>query len=225
MLRQEKKYLLTAVDFMRMSALVANIMRPDCHNGAQGFYSIRSLYFDTPFDDDYNDKIDGLEQRRKIRLRSYAPNSDFAMLEIKQKEGNKQLKRSIKLGKEDSMALIGCDYSVLKNYSDPLAAELYALMSVKAYRPKEVVEYKRKAFIANENKIRITFDNTIRASEACFDIFSNNIPVRPALDDFSTVLEVKFNGFLPCYIKDLINVSDRLLMSVSKYCLARGLAQ
>lgn len=44
----------------------------DKHNGAGG-YRIRSLYFDTLDDNDYRDKLDGMELRRKIRLRNYDP--------------------------------------------------------------------------------------------------------------------------------------------------------
>jgi hypothetical protein len=35
------------------------------------------------------------------------------------------------------------------------------------------------------------------------------------------VLEVKFNGFLLGYIKELINSADKSELSVSKYVLAR----
>ncbi|MCD8025783.1 MAG: polyphosphate polymerase domain-containing protein [Clostridiales bacterium] len=224
-LRQEKKYFITALDYMRMSGLLGSILKEDPHNGKTGFYRIRSLYFDTPFDDDYNDKIDGLELRRKIRLRIYDENSDFAMLEMKQKQGSMQLKRSIKLSWSDAQSLISGDYSPLKWYSDAFAAELYGLMRAKAYLPKAVVEYKRRAFIAPENKIRITLDSAIRATEANFDIFLNNLPMYPVFDDFNSVLEVKYNDFLLSYIKKLISVSDRSILSVSKYCLARSLSK
>lgn len=223
-LRQERKYLITEFESKHMSSLLESVMAQDPHNGSCGFYKIRSLYFDTPFDDDYNDKIDGLELRRKIRLRTYQIDADFAMLEMKQKQGNMQLKRSLVLNKGDAQALISCDYSPLKNYSEPFAAELYGIMNTKSYRPKAVVEYKRKAFVAKENRIRITFDNTIRATETCFDIFSHHLPLYPVLDDFNTVLEVKYNGFMLSYIKNLINVADRSRVSVSKYCLARTLS-
>lgn len=40
---------------------------------------------------------------------------------------------------------------------------------------------------------------------------------------FQLVLEVKYNGFLLSYIKDALNDVERSELSVSKYCLARGL--
>ena len=85
-----------------------------------------------------------------------------------------------------------------------------------------MVEYQRKAFIAKENKIRVTFDSHIVATETCFDLFSGNLVMYPVLDPFNTVLEVKYNGFLLSYIKELVNRVDRSQLSVSKYCLARS---
>ena len=43
----------------------------------------------------------------------------------------------------------------------------------------------------------------------------------PVLDKFSVVLEVKFNGFLLDYIKDMLNEVNKSELSVSKYMLAR----
>ena len=221
--RQEKKYLITQMDFFQISAVLQKVMLQDEHNGALG-YKIRSLYFDTPDNSDYTEKIDGLEVRRKIRLRNYGPQNNFAMLEMKQKQGEAQKKRSLRMSREDANRLILCDYSVLKKYTEPFAAECFGLMQMRCYRPKTVVEYQRKAFIAKENKIRVTFDSNIVATETCYDIFSDSLAMYPVLDPFNLVLEIKFNGFMLSYIKDLINLADRSSLSVSKYCLARSAA-
>lgn len=83
--RQEKKYFMTLFDMKKLSGQLDQVMIQDAHNGANG-YNIRSLYFDTINERDYETKIDGLELRRKIRLRIYDPAADFAMLEMKQKK-------------------------------------------------------------------------------------------------------------------------------------------
>ena len=220
-LRQEKKYFISAEDALKFVSAFEKVMLQDEHNGSQG-YMIRSLYFDTIDDRDYNDKIDGLELRRKIRLRIYDPKSNFAMLEMKQKQGESQKKRSLRLVREDAQKLILCQYDVLKKYNSPFATECYGFMHMHCYRPKTVVEYNRKAFIAKENKIRVTIDTNIRANESCFDIFSEHLPLYYVLDPFNAVLEVKFNGFLLSYIKTLVNIADKSNLSVSKYCLARS---
>ena len=218
--REEKKFLISIDDFRQKSHYLESIMMQDSHNGTHG-YMIRSLYFDTPFDDDFFEKQAGIELRRKIRLRCYDPSQDYAMLEMKQKQGAQQLKRSLKVTREDALRLIDCDYSPLLRYADPFAAELYAYMHMKCYRPKTIVQYNRKAFIAKENKIRVTFDNQIVATESRFDLFSEHLNMNPVLDMYDVVMEVKFNGFLLGYIRDAINSIDRSEISVSKYCLAR----
>lgn len=53
---------------------------------------IRSLYFDSLEDIDWQEKEDGIELRRKIRLRNYGSQSSFAKLEMKQKQGSNQKK-------------------------------------------------------------------------------------------------------------------------------------
>lgn len=220
-LRQEKKYLMTMADIYALSRHLESVMSQDPHNGAQG-YSIRSLYFDTLEERDYQSKMDGLELRRKIRLRIYDPAASFAMLEMKQKEGAYQKKRSLRVDREDAGQLARGQYDRLLHYSEPFAAECYALLHSQCYRPKTIVEYRRKAYVAKENKIRVTFDHQIRATETCMDLFAPDLNLYPVLDPFNGVLEVKYNGFLLSYIKALVSGADRSELSVSKYCLARS---
>lgn len=96
-------------------------MTQDPHNGTHG-YIIRSLYFDTPYDTDFFEKQAGVELRRKLRLRCYDPGLDYAMLEMKQKQGTRQLKRSLRISRADALRLIKGDYTTLLHYSDPFAA-------------------------------------------------------------------------------------------------------
>lgn len=219
--RQEKKYLMTILDLQKLSGRLEPVMLQDPHNGAQG-YTIRSLYFDTPWETDYQDKIDGLELRRKLRLRIYSPSDSFAMLEMKQKEGNYQKKRSLRLTREDAQQVAQGQYRPLLDYSDPFAAECYGLLHRQCYRPKTIVAYQRKAFIARENKIRITLDHHIQATETCWDLFSPHLNLYPVMDPYNGLLEVKYNGFLLSYLKNLISGANRSELSVSKYCLARS---
>lgn len=217
--REEKKFLISIDEFIKKSHMLSQVMTEDAHNGVHG-YIIRSLYFDTVYDSDYFEKLAGVETRRKIRLRIYDPDADFAMLEMKQKQGVNQLKRSLRLSRNDALALTRGDYSPLLSYREPFAAECYAMMTCRCYRPKTIVQYNRKAFIAKENKIRITFDNNITATESSFDLFSSALNMSPVLDPYDVVLEVKFNGFLLDYIRRMINSIDRSELSVSKYVLA-----
>lgn len=223
-LRQEKKFLIGLPEYYYHSGNLAKFMMEDPHNRGDG-YPIRSLYFDSIEDRDYQEKIDGVELRRKIRLRCYGPDSDFGLLEIKQKEGPMQKKRSLRLSREEAVRLTKGDYGVLLSCREPLARECYAVMNMYGYRPCSVVEYRRRAFIARENKIRVTFDHHIVGTESSFDIFDGSLPQYPVQDQSLVVLEVKYNGFLLSYIKDMLSSCAAGEISVSKYCLSRNVGK
>lgn len=218
--RQEKKYLISIDEYVKHSHYLSQLLQQDSHNGLNG-YMIRSLYFDTLDDRDYFEKLNGLYIRRKIRLRIYDPASEYAHLEMKQKQGPYQKKRSLQIKRADAIQLCKGNYSSLLNYPEPFAAECYGYMNMHCYRPTAVIQYNRKAFIAKENKIRITFDNHIEATESCFDIFSNNLNMHPVLDRFNVVLEVKYNHFLLSYIRSMINQCSKSELAVCKYVLGR----
>lgn len=219
--RQEKKYFMTLPDLFQLAGRLDQVLHQDEHNGSQG-YRIRSLYFDTLEDGDFWEKIEGVERRQKLRLRLYDPAASFAMLEMKQKQGEYQRKRSLRLSRSDAMAIAAGRYDCLLAYRNPFAAECYGLLHGKCYRPKTIVEYQRKAYIAKENRIRVTLDHRIRATEASLALFDPKLNTVPVLDSFHGILEVKFNGFLLSYIKQLLNQADRAPLSASKYCMARS---
>ena len=216
--RQEKKYFMNLLDMAQLSARLDQVMLRDAHSGAQG-YAIRSLYFDSLDERDYQEKVDGIELRRKLRLRIYDPAADFAMLEMKQKEGIYQKKRSLRIARADAEALARGCYDSLLSYPDPFAAECYGLMTMWCYRPKTIVEYRRLAYIARENKIRITFDRDIRAAVGGWDLFDQHLPTLPVLDPGTLVMEVKFTEFLPQTLRELLPPKAQEWTAVSKYVL------
>lgn len=219
-LREEKKFLLDQAAALALRAHLRPALHADAHNGADG-YPVRSLYFDTPDERDFFEKEDGVELRRKLRLRVYSPTADFALFEMKQKQGQYQRKRSLRLPRDAAQALIAGDQSVLLREGSAFGKECYAIMQTRAYRPKTVVEYDRFAFVSPENAIRITFDSAIRANECDFDVFDPALPLNSVLAPFAVVLEVKYNGFLLSYIKDMLLPVQGSELSVSKYCMAR----
>lgn len=83
--RIEKKYELNELQKSILVNKLSSIMKLD-ENGDQNGYLVRSLYFDSIYDDDYFDKVNGLENRKKIRLRIYSPDQKMVKLEIKQKK-------------------------------------------------------------------------------------------------------------------------------------------
>ena len=73
--RQELKYW---IDLERADAIrkrIQSMMRPDSHAGPgpHGAYRVDSAYLETPDTRCYLDKLDGVEHRRKFRIRVYGP--------------------------------------------------------------------------------------------------------------------------------------------------------
>lgn len=221
-LRKEKKFLMNVASAASARARLGTVLASDAHNNGSKGYVVRSLYFDTAHDRDYTSQAAGLEVRRKVRLRVYDPSADFALLELKQKQGDSQRKRSLALTRSDAMGLLSGNMDVLLNRSEPFALEMYGLMRANGYYPKCVVEYDRVAFAARENSIRVTFDHAVRASSLNLDLFDPKLALHPVMDPFNMILEVKYNGFLLSYVKNALGEVDKSEISVSKYSLARS---
>lgn len=221
-LRREEKYPLKLQEAMQYESMLEQVLLTDAFS-ANGAYSVRSLYFDTVDDKDFFDKYTEQDLRRKIRLRIYSPQDTAAKLEMKQKENIYQKKRSLSITREDAIALVDGRYSVLLNYPDDFAAEVFGIMSAECYRPKSIVQYQRRAFMAKENNIRLTFDREICATESNMDLFSDNLPLYSVFDPDKTIFEVKYDRFMLGYISDIISSIDRRSISSSKYCMSRSI--
>lgn len=219
-LRQEKKYLLSIEQTERMRRCLSRALEEDTH-AEQGGYLVRSLYFDTPDDTDFHEKSDGIGERRKIRLRIYDPKDKKVKLELKEKTGDFQRKRSLIVSREEAQQMTEGDYTCLLLREDPFAQDMYITMQEKAYRPRCVVEYDRSAWFVRENDIRITLDANIRATESHLDLFSDKLLTYPVSERGMTTLEVKFNRFLLSYVRDLLALHGQPQVSASKYCMAR----
>ncbi len=64
--RHEFKYMLNKGWYEILRQRVKPVMKPDSH-GNNGIYRITSLYLDDVFDSAYNDKLMGLDVRKKYR--------------------------------------------------------------------------------------------------------------------------------------------------------------
>ena len=103
--RHEWKCYISEREAYMLAQYFLRVMRVDSHAGPDGQYWIRSLYFDTPGNRDYYDKLNGYSERRKIRLRIYDTDTDVAMLEHKCKQGAYVRKESMQLGRQDAIRL------------------------------------------------------------------------------------------------------------------------
>lgn len=72
----------------------------------QSGYMIRSLYFDDRFERAYEEKLAGVESRKKYRIRIYNCSDKVIKLECKHKEGQYIHKTAAALTREEADALI-----------------------------------------------------------------------------------------------------------------------
>lgn len=218
--RRELKYPIGEIDYYKVNELFKKVLTPDKNNKEYG-YRIRSLYFDSINNCDYFSKMDGEEIRKKIRLRIYDTNTDIVKLEIKRKLNISQIKETTTISREDAITLINKDYSVLLKYDNQTAHSAYNIMTVQQYQPVVLVDYNRRAYIHNENNIRVTLDSDIRSNEFDFNMFSEDVIMTPIVDYYNALLEVKFDGELFCWISQALTDLDTTNQSLSKYCTSR----
>lgn len=218
--RRELKYPIGEMDYYKVNELFKEVLTPDPNNKNYG-YRIRSLYFDSLNNDDYYAKVNGEEIRKKIRLRIYDTSTDKVKLEIKRKINVSQRKETTTISREDAIALINKDYSVLLKYKNDTAKSAYNIMTIGQYRPVVLVDYNRRAYIHSENNIRVTLDSDIKSNEFDFDMFNEDILMTPIVDYYNAVLEVKFDGELFCWISQALAGLDTTNRSLSKYCSSR----
>lgn len=218
--RKEMKYDIGLIETANMKRRLGIYMESDPHNGETG-YLVRSLYFDTLYDMDFEQKADGYDERQKIRLRVYSADAQTAKLEVKEKTDALQRKRSLLLDRRESMQMINGDYHFLMRREEELSHWLYTFLSAHCYRPKCVVEYDRYAYILDHNDTRITFDSNLRAGESNLDIFNRDMALYPVSPPGAVTMEVKYSGFLLTHLKNELKHCDKMRCSNSKYCRAR----
>lgn len=220
--RSEWKYYISLGEYFYLKELLENVMTKDPNMKKTGQYYIRSLYFDSFDNIDYMTKINGVENRKKIRLRIYDTDTEKVKLEIKNRFNCYMLKESLTIGRNEGLSMIHGDFSVLDRYDHEVARKARNIMTTGVYSPKVIVDYDREAYIYPEHNVRVTFDKNIRA--VCSDnIFADNLSMTPLIREPVMVLEVKYDRMLPEYLKNAISSARLLNSSISKYCMAREL--
>jgi hypothetical protein len=214
--RHEFKYVIPYGEMLKLRMELEKVLTLD----RGGPYMVRSLYFDTMDDEDYYAKQGGEMKRKKIRLRIYDINNDYAKMEIKGKYDIHQLKESLVIKKSDAKEIIQGNYDNLLLMNNDLALKLHTYLQ-NGYRPKVIIEYDRIAYITSTTT-RITFDYNIKRSDDFNHFYSHNINYLELTNPNDVVLEVKFDRFLEPYINKILEKYINRYQSVSKYVMGRN---
>lgn len=217
--RHELKHTINAADYAQLRARLRAIAKPDAHADADGRYTIRSLYFDNYVDKAVTEKLSGLSRREKFRLRYYNGDDSFIRLEKKSKANLLAYKESAVLTKAQCEALLSGEYRQIKLPEEPLLMELYTKLHYQSLRPRTIVDYLREAYVYPAGNVRITFDSRVRMSSDVAGFFkprSGGIPAAKGM-----IMEIKYDGFLPDIISDIVQINGRSQTEFSKYIAAR----
>lgn len=216
--RNEWKYFLPQWEYAALRQRFDVIMEHDA-NAMDGGYMIRSLYFDDYWNSAYEQKMAGVYDRKKYRIRIYNCEDKVIKLERKLKNGNYIFKESASLTREETERIIAGDYEFLLKNPQPLCREFYFECMANCMRPRVIVDYEREPFILDMGEVRITFDSHVRAAAGTFDIFDPGLVSYEVLEPGRVILEVKFTEFLPKVVKDLLPSSREEFSAISKYTL------
>ena len=229
--RHEYKFIISISQSLLLKERLSGLMKKDINSGKKGSYEIRSIYFDDIHNSCIKHNEAGTDPRAKYRIRSYGVSDEKIVLEKKIKQNGMTKKRQQQLTKDQYEILKRCDdKGILKRASDkelffhdqpPLVQELLSLKQMRRMQPKVIVTYERTPFVEEAGNVRVTFDDNI-ASSAEFDLFfSHRLPKRPVMPVGQTLMEVKFDEFLPEYIKKTLEIGRLSQTTFSKYYLCR----
>ena len=221
-LRHEWKHQINPQEDLVLSQRLGKLFPRDGNAGPDGAYRVTSLYFDTPYDSALREKLDGVNRREKFRLRYYGTDLSFLRLEKKYKVNGLCGKRSARLTREQAERLLRGDARFLLDSGDALLLELYSKIQGQGLRPKTIVRYDREAFLYAPGNVRITLDRDIRTGLGSVDFLNPGVFCVRAAGP-GTVLEVKYDAFLPEIVRMAVQVPGRQAAACSKYALCRRL--
>ena len=223
-LRHELKFPITRTQLEVLRHTIGKVLTLDPNADKETrSYHIRSLYFDTVFDDALYDKIAGVKDRDKYRIRIYNLSDKNIFMECKTKVGSLISKRSVKISRDLTEQLMAGDPTGLESTQSGLLRDVYREMRTRLLHPAVIVDYEREAYIHPAEEVRITFDMKVRTGLNSIDLFNPHVPTIPVLDHDETILEVKYNRVLPPYLVSLLSFAcpEATQTAVSKYTLCR----
>lgn len=209
------------IDKIAISSRISSVLQRDPYTGSKGYYIVRSIYFDDINNSALHEKLMGVKDREKYRIRLYDYSTATIRLEKKVKNNGFGYKETALLSLAECQALLAGEYDFLKTRSEAVCRSLYAKVATGLFKPKTIVEYQREAYVWEPGRIRITIDSfpkTGMGSTAFLDF--STILVSTGEPGFS-ILEIKYDHYLPKHICNLVQLQNRDITSVSKYVLCR----
>lgn len=224
-LRYEFKYLLNNSISKNILQDAKNFMYLDdfAKKNDKGYF-VRSLYYDNSSYDNFFEKVDGMQLRRKFRIRTYSNTlkKDNTFLELKGRQNDRILKKRTIINEEDIESfenLKNLEKLKIKYKNNNIINNFIFEVYRKKICPKILVDYYRVPLI---NKFglyfRLTFDSNLVTSKST-TLFQDkeNFPVK--YKPGNTILEVKFERSIPTWFHKIIQTYNLNRKSISKFVL------
>jgi SPX domain protein involved in polyphosphate accumulation len=237
--RYELKFVLPLSEKERLLELIAPNLYAD-KNGDNACYRISSIYFDTSDRKYYWEKVDGIEIRKKVRLRFYHSVDDQHLenprayfLEIKRRYNNSILKERIKLNRDNALVLIKDEQAfnqLSELYKPSNENDQRSLINLETIyhqdhlQSSNIITYIREAWMGKwDEKLRITFDSFVQAYQPwqLENIRENS--GAPLIPHTFMIMELKFDSAVPVWLRDVIVKLGYTQQRFSKY--AHGVEQ
>lgn len=187
-------------------------------------YTVKSIYFDSPTLTYYFEKLDGLRVRKKLRIRTYDKEQENVFIEIKRRYINLIVKERVPFPKRETLLLFDekedLDFSKFSPSTEYVVNKFFYNMIKERLRPTVLIIYERKPFVHPlDSTQRITIDFDLRAyAYPRLEDLLDGIEGQSISHPFA-ILELKFNDFMPKWMRELVREYNLFPESISKYCL------
>lgn len=218
--RHEIKYLCNHIQLAVIQSRLKAIMKLDPH-ATMGQYTVRSMYFDDYENRCYTENESGVDPREKFRIRIYNSNDKRITLECKRKEKGKTHKTSCRITKFEFESILNGAPLYQAHCQSELLTKFITLTKTRLFTPSVIVEYERVPYVYTLGNVRITLDRNIRSSSDFSHFFEENIKTRQILPKGQHLLEVKYDEFLPEFIKEVLQLGELQQTTFSKFYLCK----
>lgn len=219
MYRVEDKYIVSGNRLWILEQHIAMLLPIDSSSNENG-YKISSLYFDDIMDSMLADTLDGNPVRDKYRIRIYNDSFTNIKLEVKRKKYNRVYKISSEITLDELHDLMSGRLIPDRNNLNDARTLFNLAIRTRELVPKIIVTYDRRAYVYESGNVRIMFDRNIRASDQ-WNLFGGQSIKYDYAETPGTVLEVKYDEFIPKFIMQVLETGNMLQTSNSKYEICR----
>ncbi len=211
--RYELKYLIS--DEQKRCLIEA--AKPYMALDSYGRTLIRNIYFDT---DSYRLARRSIEKpvyKEKLRVRSYgdAMYDSDVFVELKKKYDGIVYKRRISLPYNEAMAWLCGEIDAPRKTQISREIDYFKDFYSVLY-PMLHISYEREAYFEIGGDLRVTFDDSVYASESGVTL-CDSVDGSPVLADGYNIMEIKCSGGIPGWMTDLLSEGRIFKSSFSKY--------